>query len=297
MKFLDGGRIVASGAVDPSRTLELIYHSILCGIPPNHLPIAMRILRFLNLYHRGLRTADDQAKFLGLDQATFRGSIQNLHSVVHVPPVNECNTTSVRIYHHSFSDFLEDPNRSGKFYLDRGAVEYHFALQCLHWIENGAGSPSNKAIFGFTVSSGWGACCNLPDDFIPGLISRLERFDFCRLTYAHVQEALYFQKLIIYDGFAEFLRWLFSLGSIRNKSLISVISKQQASASEEMQVEHWTESPRDYIASFIPSAGAPQIPFTLRFRLGSATHVYVSLEVHERSLWPGNRMCKCCRTI
>ncbi|KAF9443316.1 hypothetical protein P691DRAFT_764392 [Macrolepiota fuliginosa MF-IS2] len=233
MRFLDGGRIVASGAIDPSRTLGLLYHSILSGIPPDHLPIATRILRLLNVHHDGFNTVSDQTRFLELDQATFHRSIQGLHSLVYVPPANKCNTISVRIYDHSFSNFLEDSNRSKKFYLDGGAVEYDFALKCLHWIENGAGSPSNEAIFRFSVSNGWGACCNLSDDFIPGLISRLERFDFHRLTNAHVEEVFYRQQLVVCDGFAKFLQWLFSLGSIRNKSLISVM-QDTSRASEEI---------------------------------------------------------------
>ncbi|KAF9439685.1 hypothetical protein P691DRAFT_780214 [Macrolepiota fuliginosa MF-IS2] len=282
MKFLDGGRIVSSGGIDPSRALELLYRNILSGIPPDHLPIAIRILQLLNVHHHDLSTADNQAMFLGLDQDTFHKSIQKLHAVVYVPPANECNTTAVRIYHHSFSDFLEDSDRSGKFYLDRGVAEYDFTLQCLHWIENGAGSPSDRSIFRFSVSNGWDACCNLSDDFIPGIISRLERFDFSRLTYARVGQASYHGKPLVYDGFGKFLQWLFSLGSICNKSLISVVqdtSKKQVSASEEIRVQHCTESPRDYISSFIPDAGAPRIPFTLRFRLGNASHVYISLEV------------------
>ncbi|KAF9443320.1 hypothetical protein P691DRAFT_421197 [Macrolepiota fuliginosa MF-IS2] len=213
MKFLDGGRIVSSGAIDPSRTLGLLYRSILSGILPDHLPIAMRILRLLNFHHHGLNTVHDQARFLGPDQATFHRSIQKLHCVVYVPPVNECNTTAVRIYDHSFSDFLEDSDRSGKFYLKRGVPGYNFALRCLHWIENSTGLPSDEAIFSFSVSNGWGACCNRSDDLIPGLINRLERFDFCRLTNAHIGQASDCWKPMVYDGFAKFLQWLFSLVS------------------------------------------------------------------------------------
>ncbi|KAF9446002.1 hypothetical protein P691DRAFT_674487 [Macrolepiota fuliginosa MF-IS2] len=137
MKFLGGGTTV--GVSNPLRALDLLYRQILSNVPHNRLPTTMRILAFVILYNRhyyGLDSSDNQARFLNLDPATFYQSLRNLHSVVYVPPMDKSSADPLRIYHASFSDFLMDPSRSGKYWLNERAANYDFALQCLHWLEN-----------------------------------------------------------------------------------------------------------------------------------------------------------------
>ncbi|KAF9442217.1 hypothetical protein P691DRAFT_681947, partial [Macrolepiota fuliginosa MF-IS2] len=134
VKFLSGGGII--GTMNPLHALDLLYRQILSDVPVITLPTTMRILGFFLFHHPNRFPADDDAKFLNVDQTTFRRSLQNLHSVIHVPPAEESDKTPLRIYHASFYDFLKDPNRSGKFCLNRQAVDYDFTLQCLYWIEN-----------------------------------------------------------------------------------------------------------------------------------------------------------------
>ncbi|KAF9439453.1 hypothetical protein P691DRAFT_837023, partial [Macrolepiota fuliginosa MF-IS2] len=134
MTFLKGGRTV--GPISPLHALDDLYRQVLSDVPANILSTTMRILGLVIIDRHGLDSANDQARFLGLDQVTFRRALQNLHSVVYVPPIEESNTTPLHTYHASFSDFLEDSNRSGQFYLDREAAKYDFALQCLHWFES-----------------------------------------------------------------------------------------------------------------------------------------------------------------
>ncbi|KAF9443540.1 hypothetical protein P691DRAFT_737760 [Macrolepiota fuliginosa MF-IS2] len=139
MMFLKGGHTI--GPISPLRALDDLYCQVLSGVPVNILSTTMRILGLVVIDRHvidrhGLDSADDQARFLGLDQVTFRRALQNLHSVVYVPSIEESNTTPLHIYHASFSDFLNDVRRSGEFHLNREAAKYDFALQCLHWIEN-----------------------------------------------------------------------------------------------------------------------------------------------------------------
>ncbi|KAF9442422.1 hypothetical protein P691DRAFT_739000 [Macrolepiota fuliginosa MF-IS2] len=134
MMFLKGGHTV--GPISPLRALDDLYCQVLSGVPAKILSTTMRILGLVITDRHGLDSADDQAGFLGLDQVTFRRALQNLHSVVYVPPIEESNTTLLHIYHASFADFLGDVRRSGEFHLNREAAKYDFALQCLHWIEN-----------------------------------------------------------------------------------------------------------------------------------------------------------------
>ncbi|KAF9443319.1 hypothetical protein P691DRAFT_679795, partial [Macrolepiota fuliginosa MF-IS2] len=138
MVFLGGGHTI--GPISPLHALDDLYCQVLSDVPADILSTTMRILGLVIVDRHGLDSADDQARFLGLDQFTFHRALQNLHSVVYVPPIEESNTTPLHIYHASFSDFLDDARRSGEFYLNREAVKYDFALQCLHWIENDGGN-------------------------------------------------------------------------------------------------------------------------------------------------------------
>ncbi|KAF9443678.1 hypothetical protein P691DRAFT_679077, partial [Macrolepiota fuliginosa MF-IS2] len=134
MMFLKDGCTV--GPISPLHALDDLYRQVLSDVPADILSTTMRILGLVIVDRHGLDSADDQARFLGLDQVTFCKALQNLHSVVYVPPIEESNTTPLHIYHASFSDFLDDIKRSGEFHLNREAAKYDFALQCLHWIED-----------------------------------------------------------------------------------------------------------------------------------------------------------------
>ncbi|KAF9452222.1 hypothetical protein P691DRAFT_805101 [Macrolepiota fuliginosa MF-IS2] len=280
MKFLGRGGTV--GAVNPLHALDLLYRQILSGVPVDILPITMQILGLFLFYSRPRFTFDHArlsahagAEFLGINQATFCRSLQNLHSVVYVPPVEIFNTAPLRVYHASFSDFLSDPNRSGKFYLDGQAVEYDVALRSLDWLENADKILSNKTLINFLESFGWDACYSVSGHFIPGLINRLGRFDFRCLWERNLNKW----------GFGKFLQWLHVLGSTRNKSLIAVteeISEERASMSKWVQLEPRAGPARDYIASFMPGIDAPQLPFILNLRLGGVAQVDIMLVVIDR---------------
>ncbi|KAF9450728.1 hypothetical protein P691DRAFT_435028 [Macrolepiota fuliginosa MF-IS2] len=133
MKFLGGGGTV--GAMNPLHALDLLYRQILSDVPADVLATTMRILGFLILHNHRRFSASDDAKFLDIDEVTFRRSLQNLYSVIYVPPADEFNTIPLRIYHASFSDYLNDTSRSGRFCLNREIVKYDVALRCLHWVE------------------------------------------------------------------------------------------------------------------------------------------------------------------
>ncbi|KAF9447061.1 hypothetical protein P691DRAFT_143376 [Macrolepiota fuliginosa MF-IS2] len=51
-------------------------------------------------------------------------------------------------------------------------------------------------------------------------------------------------------------------------------------------MEYVPENPRDYIASFVPEAHAPEFPFTLNIRLGKVTPVYIALGTNDSDSSP-----------
>ncbi|KAF9440929.1 hypothetical protein P691DRAFT_816341 [Macrolepiota fuliginosa MF-IS2] len=309
IKFLSGGGTI--DVTNPLHALDPLYRQILSSVPASTLPITKRILGFL-LHRPNNFSADDGAKFLNIDQTTFCRALQNLHSVICVPSAEESHENPLRFYHASFSDFLNDSSRSGNFCLDRQVADGDFTFQCLYWIENHGVEvtttpppdiipyfplPLQSAgdLVRYSVENGWRSCCRLSDD----IINRLEGFSFGCITSALVIN----QGLASHREFAEFLLRLYSLGSTRNKSLITLIlenSQEPGSISERMQtleletqinspsqpltwvkVEYQAHVPEEYIASFIPDIDvlAIELPFTLRLRLGKAAYVYISLEV------------------
>ncbi|KAF9442138.1 hypothetical protein P691DRAFT_765537 [Macrolepiota fuliginosa MF-IS2] len=132
MKFLDGGG--ALGGMNPLHALDLLYRQILSDIPADDLPTTMRILGFL-IYVNAPFDASDIAEFFDLDFGKFHRLLERLHSVLHVPLVDEA-MTRFSFYHASFPDFLRDRVRSGGFWLDWGVMSHDIAFQSLHWLED-----------------------------------------------------------------------------------------------------------------------------------------------------------------
>ncbi|KAF9442038.1 hypothetical protein P691DRAFT_714735 [Macrolepiota fuliginosa MF-IS2] len=262
MKFLRDGS--ALGGINPLHALDLLYRQILLDIPADDLPTTMRILGFL-IHAIPSSSASGIAEFFDLDLGKFYRLLERLHSVLHVPLADEF-ITRFSFYHASFSDFLEDRVRSGRFWLDRGAVNHDIAFQSLHRLEDHAQSPPTHKPNARLFNIGWWACYCMPDESIPSLISRLEHIDFSHLTSSHL------------NGIGYFLPWLHSLGSSRNKSLIAVIGE----VSEPLhRISHYSWHPHDDITSLIPEGQMPEFPFTVNLRLGKVGQVYITLKVED----------------
>ncbi|KAF9449135.1 hypothetical protein P691DRAFT_728405 [Macrolepiota fuliginosa MF-IS2] len=267
MSFLGGGGTV--GAINPLHALDLLYRKIFTDVPANVLPTTMRILGLLILYSPQL-SAEDHAKFLNIDLASFHRALQQLHSVVYIPSTDEL-CSNLRIYHASFSDFLKDSNRCGNFSLNENAVHYDVALQALHWMESlyphvpnpSAPCRSHVTLEHFATHTVWKACCAVSGKFIPGLVSRLKALNFTRCTVDPQ------------PTFGEFLWWLYSLGSPLNQSLICLV--------EEVPQEHtpihlgsFYGCPASHFAAFNPEAAdSRKFPRKLKVRLGKVGQVYI----------------------
>lgn len=120
---------------NPLQSLDLIYLQILSGIPSHILPITKRILAFCVFYSSkpSVLCARDVANFLRLDQVTFHRALQRLHSVLDVPRSEAAHTASLKFFHASFSDFLQNPNRSRAFAIDQTRARCDIAVSCIQW--------------------------------------------------------------------------------------------------------------------------------------------------------------------
>ncbi|KAF9442039.1 hypothetical protein P691DRAFT_513560 [Macrolepiota fuliginosa MF-IS2] len=269
MRFLLGDGVLVG--ISPLHALELLYRQILSDVPADDLPTTMRVLGFLLSFSYAFPKADDYAMFLGLSPGKFHRSLERLRSVLYVTPADQSTPTPIHIYHTSFPQFLMNRARSGKFYLDLNMVNHDTALQCLHWLENNHESPLTQHVSAFCARYWWVGCGDImqSNESITGIVNRLECFDFTRLLGS---DAL--------QGSAQFLRWLYSLRSPRNKSIITVV-EETGQPLYRMHASPY--KPREYISWFIPEPWmlqfsavefpavelpAVEFPFTLKLRLG-----------------------------
>jgi hypothetical protein len=132
MKFLD-----RRGHVSPLQALDLLYHQIISEIPPESLPITMRVLGISILYPHHILPAQAQANFFGLDRHEFIQSFRGLHSVLDVPSALDAHTYSIHFLHTSFADFLRDPERSRNFCIKPAQGHFDVALHALQWHTRG----------------------------------------------------------------------------------------------------------------------------------------------------------------
>lgn len=138
IRFLGGSG--TPGAINPLHALDLLYHQILSDIPTNILANTMRILGLLILYPQSTLTTQNQANFFGFSQGDFYRLLRQLHSVLYVPPPSAAHEVTTRVYHASFSDYLKDPHRSGRFALKNRIIHFDVAVQCLRW-QNSTAQP------------------------------------------------------------------------------------------------------------------------------------------------------------
>jgi hypothetical protein len=114
---------ILSTHLDTSRLLSILGPMITIAIEPALPPAQME-------------------DFLGLKYGTIRMELRGLHSLFRIPDHHQYATSVIRHHHASFSDFLQDHTRSGKFYID--APLHHAAItrSCLRIITEWSGYRS-----------------------------------------------------------------------------------------------------------------------------------------------------------
>lgn len=253
------------GDLNPLYALDLLYTQVLSDIPASIFPTTLRILGLFVFYNAGQLSAVAHANFLGLDQATFYRALHRLHSVVLVPPVDEAHRRPIQIYHASFTDYLKDPARCGKFALDRSVVPYlDVAVSGLKWLgyarrttlggelpelvwipPKDARLPILISLCKFSFVPCWQACPQVPKGSQETLIKALEEFDF-NLDY------FMWWKTETRD-FAYFIRWLASMGA-GTKSLITIRPPQTDHSSEHVsrgaQIRYRDGDPYAFVTPF-----------------------------------------------
>ncbi|KAJ3561934.1 hypothetical protein NP233_g9888 [Leucocoprinus birnbaumii] len=118
--------------VNPLEALDCLYHRVLSDVPADLLPTATKI--FATIVNVSFKCSY-LASFLLLTEGQLFQALQQLHAIVYVPPTNGSSSQSLRFFHASFVDFLDDQVRSEKFHLSFKTMYYDLIVQSLRWLE------------------------------------------------------------------------------------------------------------------------------------------------------------------
>ncbi|KAJ3572870.1 hypothetical protein NP233_g2813 [Leucocoprinus birnbaumii] len=121
-------------ADNPLETLDLLYSRILGDIPEGVWPTTKQILQLeFGFSHPTKRSAQATANFLRTNQTTFYAALRTLHSVLEIPTPADAASTNLRAFHASFSDYLTDSARSGKYHISRSEANRDNGELGLFW--------------------------------------------------------------------------------------------------------------------------------------------------------------------
>ncbi|KAJ3562050.1 hypothetical protein NP233_g9816 [Leucocoprinus birnbaumii] len=304
LQFLQGANGTSNS--NPLHALDLLYTQILSNIPSEDLPIVRLILGLSTLYGNERLTALVHANFLGLNRATFYRSLQRLYSVLFVPsPVapEEAFHKHIRVYHASFSDYLKDPSRSGRFVIDDGEVHLYVATRGLNWLGHCLKKPSGDfqlssarhhqlmlltvqhllpepswipttfqartiidSVCHFAFTPCWRSFSEVPEKHRDTLMTALRKFDF-ELNYSLWEHEL--------PEFAYFTRWLLSsdTGSLVHIDPQAITLSGEPGKRAEIMIV-WDEGdPRSFIRPFFRGSAVPADCCSIRFTLLTRTRV------------------------
>jgi hypothetical protein len=134
LKFMR--RLHGIGSRNPLTTLDLLYSRVLEDVPPMVSTTTWRILGCLLIHSRHqLRSARALSSFLCLDQRTFYKAVRGLHSVMWIPDLKDAAESQLQFHHASFEDFLLDPSRSGRFFIDRQKALTDIIMSGIYWYD------------------------------------------------------------------------------------------------------------------------------------------------------------------
>jgi hypothetical protein len=127
-------------AAKPFEALDKLYHSILLAakdtyeaVDTHHGRDFLLLLRAQHInsteFENGVvYPADDLSVLLNLEAQAEEALISDLRSLVVLEP--DCGGLCLRLYHKSFSDFLEEPSRAKDLFVPKSRVYTHLA-KCL----------------------------------------------------------------------------------------------------------------------------------------------------------------------
>ncbi|KAF5344160.1 hypothetical protein D9756_011413 [Leucocoprinus leucothites] len=131
LEFFKGTHLSPAG--NPLDPLESLYSGILGSIHHKALPTTLQILSVLR-FSKAAFSAQTIANFLGLNQATFYGSLRRLYSVLVIPQPQDAGRTSLQIRHASFEGFLDGMLESRALGPSLCDINANICKACIRWL-------------------------------------------------------------------------------------------------------------------------------------------------------------------
>ncbi|KAF9445461.1 hypothetical protein P691DRAFT_805674 [Macrolepiota fuliginosa MF-IS2] len=203
-----------SRRTNPLKPIDALYDRILSRVHETLLSTTLRLIGISATYPQ--LPVLELANLLDLSQESFYAALHRVHSVVNVPLSDIAPIGYLRFFHTSFTDFLKDPARSGRFSLVMGDIHSTFAAACfkalgktkvlyaknLPWKTNRPnGLTIAHHVLSYAATHVWKACISVGDtgDVMP-LFDVIVHFDFTRL--------LFVKRMIPVSGLRDFVKWL-----------------------------------------------------------------------------------------
>ncbi|KXN82499.1 hypothetical protein AN958_02350 [Leucoagaricus sp. SymC.cos] len=168
---------------NPLATLDALYIRVLSSIPEDLYPTTAHIL--FEVSRPGRSPFLLLANFLGLAQNKAYSALRKLHSLLSIPSPKDAEYDRVLVYHASFTDFVRDSNRSGRYCMTACDSEFDLDVIDLPWpVENANETRRRLLLKACTVIGPFlpGIMQQPPPLPLPTLIEILKKLDIAKLT-------------------------------------------------------------------------------------------------------------------
>lgn len=127
--------IGGTGKHTPFSELDALYLHIFSTVEDSDLPRVLEIMSCLYLLRSNFYpSVDNIENMLFYTRGDVHLILIDLHSILDVPDI--ASDRSLRVFHASLQDFLMDPNRSGRFFLDESIARARLAQYFMRHIHN-----------------------------------------------------------------------------------------------------------------------------------------------------------------
>ncbi|EKM77530.1 hypothetical protein AGABI1DRAFT_101598 [Agaricus bisporus var. burnettii JB137-S8] len=186
LAFVENAKFTATDS--PLQSCDLLYSQILSDIPTDVLPTTKRIINAF-IQSPGYLSVQALCNFLSLAKHEFYHALTGLHSLFDIPPPEEAAQASLKMYHASFTDYIVNSSRSGRFCVDarddqttgsfEEAATVDAILPDLTWSSPETELDVSRAIKRAVVSGCWYSCVIVPPKTAPGgLLAQIKHFNF-----------------------------------------------------------------------------------------------------------------------
>ncbi|KAF9255990.1 hypothetical protein L218DRAFT_1081575 [Marasmius fiardii PR-910] len=167
----------------PFIELDNLYHLILSSNPERDKLLSILSAIIILQNHRLPSSPEFIELLLGFPPGEVDLSLRAMHSVLDIRGRRD----HIRVYHTSFTDYLDNESRSAEFYIDKPKEHNALASQWLRSLVEQCKPPYNRFIFGSSIEIlfvWWSDFCSHIENPSPRLLYDLQNVDVLDLLAA-----------------------------------------------------------------------------------------------------------------